>query len=239
MNLEPGVIVSIEDVQLNDFIKCTYPKQISNELLEAIKSTNITEVERLLKEFFNVITEIKIPYYKYQLILMQLLINLIELIESLGFTHDEAFEKRLLFDELNSLNTIHEIEYWFKESIIPVIMDKYSEVSSTQHSNITDMVCSIIHDEFYKDLTLENVSERINFHPSYVSRVFKKETGLTFSDYLMRYRINKVKKLLREGNMKIAEIAQTFHYNSSASFIRSFKKIEGMTPGQYRKKYSS
>ncbi|MNY60805.1 HTH-type transcriptional regulator YesS [compost metagenome] len=88
--------------------------------------------------------------------------------------------------------------------------------------------------EFDSELTLENCSCRINYHPHYVSRVFRQETGINFGEYLTQYRIDMAKKWLKETPMKIAEISERLQYNNSANFIRSFRKMVGMTPGQYR-----
>jgi AraC-like DNA-binding protein len=88
--------------------------------------------------------------------------------------------------------------------------------------------------EFDSELTLEGCSSRINYHPHYVSRVFRQETGTNFGEYLTQYRIEMAKKWLKMTNMKISEIAECLKYNNSANFIRSFRKTVGMTPGQYR-----
>lgn len=233
--LEPGVIINNDDITNNQSIGCNYPKQVSKDLIEAIKSGNLLESKRLLNELLSYMIDINLPYHNAQIILAQFLSKLLELVQEVNESPLELFGKKLVFDELFKLTSISEVEDWFNKEIIPPIVQKYEELRTNQQTNITDRVISIIDEEYYKDLTLEYVASKINFHPSYVSRVFKKETGSSFSDYLMTYRINQIKKLLSETNIKISEIAERFHYNSSASFIRSFRKVEGITPGQYRK----
>jgi AraC-like DNA-binding protein len=70
-----------------------------------------------------------------------------------------------------------------------------------------------------------------------LSSVFKKETNMSFSEYLSQYRFNMAKKWLVETDMPIKEIAEKLTYNNPQNFIRSFRKQEDMTPGQYRSKY--
>jgi AraC-like DNA-binding protein len=65
--------------------------------------------------------------------------------------------------------------------------------------------------------------------------VFKKETGLTFSDFLAQYRLRFAKKWLVETDMTILEIATRLKYANSTPFIRYFSKATGVTPGTYRK----
>lgn len=67
----------------------------------------------------------------------------------------------------------------------------------------------------------------------------KKEMGVTFSEYLSQYRLKIAKQWLEETDMTIAEIATRLRYNNAQNFIRYFKKLEGITPGRYRKKVRS
>ncbi|UNK17862.1 helix-turn-helix transcriptional regulator [Paenibacillus sp. N3/727] len=70
--------------------------------------------------------------------------------------------------------------------------------------------------------------------PSQLSQMFKEELGITFSDYLILYRMDKAKELLQNTDLKIFEIAERLRYQNSQNFIRTFKKAHGMTPGDYR-----
>ncbi|KRF03357.1 hypothetical protein ASG89_23230 [Paenibacillus sp. Soil766] len=74
----------------------------------------------------------------------------------------------------------------------------------------------------------------MNYSPNYLTKVFRKETGVNFSDYLSEYRMNMAKQWLLETDMKIFEIAEKLKYNTPANFIRYFRKLGGTTPGQYR-----
>lgn len=62
---------------------------------------------------------------------------------------------------------------------------------------------------------------------------------MTFSDYLLMYRFQMARKWLIETDMPIKDIAQKLQYNNPQNFIRSFRKQEEMTPGQYRSKYGN
>ncbi|WP_313731559.1 helix-turn-helix transcriptional regulator [Cohnella nanjingensis] len=64
--------------------------------------------------------------------------------------------------------------------------------------------------------------------------LFRKETNCSFSEYLAAYRFKMAKKWLAETEMPVKDIAVRLQYNNSQNFIRSFRKQEGMTSGQYR-----
>ena len=77
-------------------------------------------------------------------------------------------------------------------------------------------------------------------NPDYLGKLFKKETGIKFSDWLIATRIHLAEKLLRHTRLSVAEIAQKAGFADKYSyFCRQFKKITGATPGEYRKAHEN
>ena len=70
----------------------------------------------------------------------------------------------------------------------------------------------------------------------YISRQFKEHIGEGLSNYIIKYRISKAKELLSTTDDKINKIADEVGFASPGVFIRAFKKIEGITPSEYRNK---
>ncbi|RAV04993.1 helix-turn-helix domain-containing protein [Paenibacillus sp. YN15] len=89
------------------------------------------------------------------------------------------------------------------------------------------------------NLSLQSVSEHFGMTQSTLSRLFKNEFGEKFVDYLARMRMELAKRLLQETEKSVHEIAEEIGYNHAFSFIRVFKKLEGVTPGDYRKSDSA
>jgi YesN/AraC family two-component response regulator len=114
-------------------------------------------------------------------------------------------------------------------------MSKIDERSKSQYKNISDEIIHIVQQEFDSDLTLNYIAEKLHYNPNYLSSIFRKETNTSFSDYLSLFRLKKAKEWLVESDMTVKEIAEKLNYNNSQNFIRSFRKIEGTTPGRYRK----
>ena len=71
--------------------------------------------------------------------------------------------------------------------------------------------------------------------PYHFSREFKKYTGFSPYEYLVKYRVKKKKKLLRETDRVLDDIAQRVGYSSTSNFISTFKRLEEITPHKYRK----
>lgn len=83
-------------------------------------------------------------------------------------------------------------------------------------------------------ISLEEVAGQFRKNPAYISKVFKKETGFNFSDYITQKRMARSKILLKDMSLKIYEIAQMTGYADVSNFIRVFKKHCGMSPNEFR-----
>jgi AraC-like DNA-binding protein/ligand-binding sensor protein len=85
-----------------------------------------------------------------------------------------------------------------------------------------------------EDLSLGQVAKAVNTSTFYFCKLFKKATGLNFTDYVSRVRIEKAKNLLLNPNLRVSEIAYEVGFQSLTHFNRVFKKIIGQSPTEYR-----
>jgi len=87
-----------------------------------------------------------------------------------------------------------------------------------------------------EDLSLSAVARAVNMSAFYFCKVFKQATGLTFTDYLARIRVEKVKNLLLDPHKRISEVAFAAGFQSLSQFNRVFRKIAGEAPTAYRER---
>jgi AraC-like DNA-binding protein len=92
-----------------------------------------------------------------------------------------------------------------------------------------------IEEQYQNDISLKDVSFAAGFSEYHFSRIFKEMTGSHFLSYLNERRIKKAIKLLIAHNMSITEVALSSGFNSIATFNRTFKKLKGCTPVEYKK----
>jgi len=85
-----------------------------------------------------------------------------------------------------------------------------------------------------EDLSLGEVAKAVNTSIFYFCKMFKKATGLNFTDYVSRLRVEKAKNLLLNRNLRVSEIAYEVGFQSLTHFNRVFKKVMGQSPTQYR-----
>ncbi|HYG22462.1 MAG TPA: helix-turn-helix domain-containing protein [Verrucomicrobiae bacterium] len=107
-----------------------------------------------------------------------------------------------------------------------------------QHENAEPPVITrakeFIHEHQTEELSLGQVARAVNTSTFYFCKMFKKVTGINFTDYLSRVRIEKAKNLLLNPNLRVSEIAFEVGFQSLTHFNRVFKKILGQSPTEYR-----
>ena len=98
---------------------------------------------------------------------------------------------------------------------------------STRYSNLSTII-------FCDDISLQSISKEFDINANYVSQLFKKEMGTTFTEYLTNLRIDYACKLLATTALTLIEIAEKSGYDDYFYFSRIFKKVKGISPSAYR-----
>jgi len=234
IKFDSEAIIFFENLERGTAFHTYFPKQIENEVFDAIKVCDKEEVDEKLNKLLRVLLEKNLNHTQYRISIARFLNNLLELMQTLGIDVLELEYKMSMFDQLYDLKTLLEIENWFKEFIIYPLIDNVEERTNSQYKNLSDKIIHIVQQEFDSDITLESIATRLHYNPNYLSSIFRKETNMSFSEYLSLYRLTTAKHWLEETNMSVREISEKLKYTNSQNFIRSFKKIEGTTPGKYR-----
>lgn len=99
-------------------------------------------------------------------------------------------------------------------------------------------VFTYVESNYQYHISLQDVAEKAGFSPYYFSRFFKKNVGQTFIEFLNNYRIDKSKWEIINTDASISEVLAKSGFSSNKTFYRNFRSQVGMSPNQYRKKYS-
>lgn len=100
-----------------------------------------------------------------------------------------------------------------------------------------EKVFDFVAENYDRKIMLDDAARELNYSPYHFARFFKKNTGMTFLDFLSRYRINKAKSYLYDQDLTITQVAQRSGFCSIKTFNRVFKNICGCTPTEIRRKY--
>lgn len=92
-----------------------------------------------------------------------------------------------------------------------------------------------IQERYHEQLSLDDAARAVNASTRHFCKLFKEATGITFTDYLSRVRVEKAKHLLQNPHLRVSEIAFETGFESISQFNRSFKRITGQSPTEFRK----
>lgn len=193
--------------------------------LTIAKRNMATMIQKKIKEALNIPVSIGISKPFTSLLSSQTAYN--ESVVALKETTETGTESIIFFSDLIIANG--------KQTINDRQTRNIEEYTEAQNKSISEEIIHIIQEEYDSNLTLESIAQRLQYNPNYLSSIFSKEMNTSFSEYLTQYRINIAKEWLIETDWSIKVISDKLNYNNPQNFIRSFKKIEGITPGKYRK----
>lgn len=97
-----------------------------------------------------------------------------------------------------------------------------------------EQAISYIDQNYYKEIDLTSISKLVSMNSSYFSSQFKKRTGLSFSNYLQRVRLEKAKNFLLYSNQKLHEISESVGIGNEKYFCKLFKEYTGITPTEFK-----
>ena len=147
--------------------------------------------------------------------------------KSLLYSNHSPAELILLSNSLDDIFSIlHQTTVQIFESLS---VKSQADTISTIHR-----IKNYVHTHVSEDISLESISEVVYLTPNYISSLFKRETGVSFKDYVLQVKIQKAKELLQSNKLKINEIAQAVGYNNSTYFSKVFRRETGRYPSEYR-----
>lgn len=227
---------SFEKYNLEDIMDAS----MKNEYLSRIESGNIESVIDYLHNFIRKIRygsdELSPVYYfdalaTYVNILMDYCkkkdyyrTEFGELLKQWNIRMDNVKSEKMLFD--------------ITAEFIRMILENIAREKEERDAKPVRILKQYIEDHYMQDLSLSRMAEMVGMNASYVSSMFKRETGMTYSEYLFQCRVKQASRLLAETDRSIGEIAETCGYQDARYFSRQFTKLVGLKPSEYRKLYS-
>ncbi|HEP3196174.1 TPA: response regulator [Streptococcus pyogenes] len=141
---------------------------------------------------------------------------------------------------LSMVKTIHNsqsIDRILRE--LKKVLDVTNQNNSPEkrYSDLVSETIDCIRKEYHQELTLKAIADRLHVNGVYLGQCFKNETERSFTQYLNHVRIQKAQQLLLYTNQSINEITYETGYNTNHYFIKMFKKLNGLSPKEFRDRY--
>lgn len=207
-----------------------YPHQSEAHLIELIQSGDSTTSKRQFSKYIEDIMVFEggnLSLTKLRLIAF--------------FTHllkreewQRSYENLYALEKINECQTLKEMVDIGRNLADALAASAAGSLYSGNSEAIRQLVL-YLHAHYSEDISLKGAAEKVHLNPTYLSTLFKQETGLSFSAYLSRLRLTRAEELLRKSNLSITEIALQSGFSSPGYFTNIFRKKHHMTPSAFRR----
>lgn len=235
-NLQSHINNSLQSFKSKE-IQTFYPYESEKELLVKIKNGDIIGAKSILNDILGYI------FFTSGGNIETMKANILELCALLsrasiqgGADKDKIFGLNNSFlNKLNTLENIEDISYWLIK-----VLDKFTEnvfnLGESRYAGLIKNIINYINKNYSKHITLDDAANVAHLNSSYFSSLFKRETGLSFSNYINKVRINESKNLLKNTSDSILDIAIAVGFEDQSYYTKVFKNLTGLTPKEYRSK---
>lgn len=151
-----------------------------------------------------------------------------------GVNPNEAFTlSDIYINRIENIQSLNELEN-FESSMVEGFTDLVNNIKTNKYSRPILNAINYIDKHLCDDIKIKDIAKASYLNPSYLSNLFHKETNIKISDWIMTKRINEAAFSIANTNEEIADIAFLYHFCSQSYFVKCFRKVMGVTPGEYR-----
>lgn len=234
--LSDQMVVTMDDIKATlSEDRYFYPIDMENNIINYIfkgkKEEALMVVKNLLSEN---IKNKQLSSNEMSMLIYAVTVTINRLIQKANLSIDQVFDEGFItYIELRSCSDSNQ----FMEKTIELfskVADAVLDEKKLKSGSMIDQIKAYIDSNFHKDISLTDISIHFNLSISYISTLFSNEMGINYKSYLNDLRIEKAKLMIKDNpDIKIKDLALKCGFNNSNSFIRRFKKVEGISPGKY------
>ena len=233
VDAEQKINTSKEKMVVDDFDNIL--KNSEEDIVFAVRNMNQAEVKNIIEQIMQSSKHIVAnDVNQKERIAFLLSVFIIRVMYSLEISNHRFYNKENdLYNSINELISIDDMKN-FILGIIKEIFQAIEESDSKQNNFLVNKGLRYIKEGVYEDVSLVTIAERLQIHPNYLSKIFKQVTDESFTEHVIRFKMNEAKKLLKTTNAKVYEISDKLGYKDVAHFTKLFKKHFGISPTEYR-----
>lgn len=205
---------------------------VTNGDIETVRKN--CEQERFLdREGVGVLSRNVVTNFKYHFVITTAMIT--RLCKQKGMELEQAFRMSDFYiQRLDDIHTVEGIRNLHDEMVMDYTEKMYKISQNNTNSKHISVCKEYIYSHIKERITIEDLADELGVSASYLSRLFKKETGDSVSAYIRKRKIEIAKNLLRFSEYSMIDIANRLSFSSQSHFTQQFREIVGMTPKKYR-----
>lgn len=229
-------IILFKEICNSPTYEYSYPTELEVQLIQAIKQGKVVEVEEILDCMIGTLAHYNYTMETIQCICSGIINTIVKTMYELNIVPDENIRGIIRHISNIKLQTLDSIGDFMKE-VCRNQCELITQRKESKNFQLREEIIEFIDKNYYdQTLCLESLAEKFNLTPNYITRYFKDQTGQSLMRYIDSIRMEKAKELLKDSDIAISRIIEQVGYVDQANFIRKFKKIEGITPSEYRSK---
>jgi AraC-like DNA-binding protein len=230
-----STIICYSDIKVSES-KYKYSLETEQQLINFTKAGDFEKAEAIVNEIFNEnFSNSNLSIEMTKCLIFDIVGTLVKTIGEVGSNKENPFVEELYpIERLTKCENIVDM----KIELISILKSVCCHVNKNKKKHniaLRDEIIDFVNTNYnYIDLDVSMIANKFNLNQSYLSTFFKESSGQGLLDYISKVRVDKAKELLREKCTTIAETAAKVGFCNSNTFIRTFKKYEGITPGKYK-----
>lgn len=228
-------IITMDSLETGDGDSYRFEPVQIERLNSALKAADLAAVMAELSDWFERLARNRRDGFRYGRIMSLELILLSNrlLLELHIPTRDLEERSTELWEQIFQQETIADLRQLL-DSHMTEVCRQIHEKRSGRARNVIERIKAVMDQRYAENLTVSDIAESVYLSSTYVSLLFKQETGETVYEYLTKVRIERAKELLRDARIKFYEICDAVGYSDPSHFSKIFKKYTGLTPSAYR-----
>ncbi|OQY32833.1 MAG: hypothetical protein B6241_09965 [Spirochaetaceae bacterium 4572_59] len=210
------------------------PDTESTMLINDIISGNHEDTKKQIDGIFQKLSAIPSGWDNYTLpVLFELLGTISTSLLKMGVEIDS----QKILDLVEKNQTLAQTRNRLLE-FIDYLFDLLKDKQNSKNYKIIQMVIEFVRENYGRNITLNIIADELHMSPNYISTVFSKHYGMSFSKYFTNFRIEKAKDFLNSGKYRIYEVADKVGFNNTEYFSKVFKEVVGVTPSTFLQNFS-
>lgn len=226
-------IISYEDMKDTSVNYNEVDSKLYLSLLEHIEENNVPEIKKHIDKIFSDFISERFAAQAVETSVNRCIHGIIQTIKSMEGNAEE-------------MTTLHKIIRWedyqltlpeLKKMLTEFLLESSLLIKELRKENLKGDIYKIktyIENNYHQNISLKSIANKFYMNPVYMGQLFKKTFGIFFKEFLLTLRIDEAKKLLRQTDMRVYEVADKVGFGSTDYFVTQFEKINKMTPTEYR-----
>lgn len=230
----PNAIIDYEKIKEIEPVSGFKHECYTEQLYQEIKNNNRQGIEDEIYQLCRAFKQEILDIGSVKALVHYIIISVLKEMKQQGEHPEEILERYRNLTRIDTEVTIHNVQEELTAFCL-LVSELIAQENKRRNRGVMGEILDYVDRNYTENLSLKLIANKYYLNASYLGQLFKKTTGVSFTNYLQRIRIRESKVLLKTSNMKIYEVAHQVGYEDPNYFVIKFEELEGVSPTTYRK----